>query len=246
MKKYICILLALAAAFCAASCSKGGNGETADTAKKAETSAVDTEKEEPKGVYDDLIKDYTDFTAAIKADYDTFTSTGNFGTAEEEFMKWENSLNMPNCDENVTPRLYTMLDECSDWYFNGASPVFSYEESDINGDGVKELVFKGSDGTVFAVYTQSGDKAILLDAFSSKHEGVLYCGKIIVRDTTGALSEKISVCSIADGAIGVEEIFSADNGVYTHIYDAANNLFDELSEYDYTELCRGYSDLFAK
>lgn len=96
--------------------------------------------------YDEIINMYTDLLTKEKA--------GEEINGKEYFSKAENEL-------NIISAVYEIVENCED------PSLMGYSQKDINGDGVKELIFLDKALNIKALFTEVDSTPILLDTFNN-------------------------------------------------------------------------------
>lgn len=187
--------------------------------------------------YEKIVEDYKKIVEfRISEDFESGNNTGEFAELNEK-LKADLSPSLQYKWDN-------MIADMLDGIETPSMESFGYILKDLNGDGVRELIWASSDyNKIFAVFTVHDGKVELLDAYWSRYRGVVSdSGKLYTLGSGGADTFEYAAVEVdtnEDSGLKVIKRFGCDGGKF---YEASGDddvtidktRFDEIfSEYPF-------------
>lgn len=182
--------------------------------------------------YEEILPDYetvVDFRLS-----DTFESDYNSGKTVE----LSDALTV--LDEELGYRWHCMMIEMLPWGSQFTKASFGYALKDLNADGIPELFWVREDGFILAVFTVSDGEARLLDAYWTRHSGVLADSDyLLTMSNSGATCTQYKVNEISADGTGLTAV--AEFGVDGDYYEMIGGEKVTVDEARFQELQAAYS-----
>ena len=132
---------------------------------------------------------------------------------------------IPSIDETLLYHWENMLIETSIWSYRDLKKdrdAFGYALTDLNNDGVDELVLLLKDYTILAIFTTSNNEIKLIDAYWPKHRCAIYGTGTLYTLTSSGASQwyyRTQYISPESGELKLLQEYGISNDEYYKIID---------------------------
>lgn len=180
--------------------------------------------------YQEIIKSYQEFALYI-IDRDI------------EAVFQDDVFTLPNIDETLLYYWENMLIETSIWSYRDFlkdKDAFGFALTDLNHDGVDELILLLKDYTTLAIFTIVNNEIKLIDAYWSKHRCAIYDTGILYTLTSSGASQwyyRTQYISPENGELQLLQEYGNSNDKYYKINDGEKCV---ISENEFMEFQKVY------
>ena len=174
----------------------------------------------------------------VISDYQTIVNSLLSGNFEKDYY---NGV-LPNAlNQAIEDRWVAMISDAADGLESPVWADFGYIVNDLNNDGITELIFIRNDYTVLAIFTTIDGDPYLVDAFWSKHKGIiLSTGELMSFDSSSAQDFCYTVYQLEDNMFNMKTSFGMENGTF---FSTIENKKTTIPKADYEKLRALYPDI---
>ena len=188
--------------------------------------------------YQEIIKSYQEFALYI--------IDGNI-----ESVLQDDVFTFSNIDKTLRYHWENMLIETSIWSYRDFSKdkeAFGFALSDLNHDGVDELVLLLKDYTILAIFTIINNETKMIDAYWPKHRCAIYDTGILYSLTSSGASQwyyRTQYISPENGELQLLQEYGISNDEYYKIIDGEKNCINENEFMEFQNVYPVLSDVTA-